>query len=72
MPSKGARRHTLMFSATFPQQVQQVAAEFLDDYLFLAVGTVGGACDDVEQSFIQVSSNTTYAYVDSERLKVKL
>lgn len=32
-----------------------MAADFLkSDYLFLAVGVVGGACTDVEQTFIQV------------------
>lgn len=33
-----------------------MAADFLKtDYLFLAVGIVGGACSDVEQSFVQVT-----------------
>jgi len=33
----------------------RLAAEFLKvDYLFLAVGVVGGACSDVEQTIIQV------------------
>lgn len=36
--------------------VSRLAADFLrTDYLFLAVGVVGGACTDVEQKFIQVS-----------------
>merc|ERR1712059_222334 len=52
MPSKG-KRQTLMFSATFPEQVQRTAREFLANYLFLVVGMVGGACTDVEQSFFQ-------------------
>ncbi|XP_056121550.1 probable ATP-dependent RNA helicase DDX4 [Rhinichthys klamathensis goyatoka] len=48
-------RQTLMFSATFPEEIQRLAAEFLKvDYLFLAVGVVGGACSDVEQTIIQV------------------
>lgn len=34
----------------------RLAADFLKtDYLFLAVGVVGGACSDVEQTFIQVT-----------------
>ena len=34
----------------------RMAADFLKtDYLFLAVGVVGGACSDVEQTFIQVT-----------------
>lgn len=33
-----------------------MAADFLrTDYLFLAVGIVGGACSDVEQTFIEVT-----------------
>ena len=44
-----------MFSATFPEAIQRLAGTFLHDYLFLAVGVVGGACSDVEQTFYQVS-----------------
>ncbi len=33
-----------------------MASDFLKtDYLFLAVGVVGGACSDVEQTFVQVT-----------------
>lgn len=54
MPSKDERQ-TLMFSATFPPSIQRLGADFLrNDYLFLSVGRVGGACDDVEQSVLQV------------------
>ena len=44
-------RQTLMFSATFPEDIQRLAGKFLHNYLFLAVGIVGGACSDVEQRF---------------------
>uniref|UniRef100_A0A3B4VHY7 RNA helicase n=1 Tax=Seriola dumerili TaxID=41447 RepID=A0A3B4VHY7_SERDU len=55
MPSK-ENRQTLMFSATYPEDIQRMAADFLKtDYLFLAVGVVGGACSDVEQKFIEVT-----------------
>ena len=43
-----------MFSATFSDQVQESAQEFLDtSYLFLTVGTVGvgmvgGICGDID------------------------
>jgi len=47
MPEKG-KRQTLMFSATFPDDIQTAAQDFLNDYLFLTVGLVGGACTDVE------------------------
>jgi len=45
------KRQTLMFSATFPEEIQRLAGEFLNNYLFLAVGIVGSACSDVEQHF---------------------
>merc|ERR1719184_420411 len=54
MPEKGVRQ-TLMFSATFPDDIQTAAQEFLNDYLFLTVGLVGGACTDVEQVFYEVA-----------------
>ncbi|XP_048707156.1 putative ATP-dependent RNA helicase DDX4 isoform X2 [Caretta caretta] len=55
MPSKD-RRQTLMFSATFPEEIQRLAGEFLKpEYLFVAVGQVGGACSDVQQTILQVS-----------------
>ncbi|KAM6985159.1 putative ATP-dependent RNA helicase DDX4 [Aplochiton taeniatus] len=55
MPSKEDRQ-TLMFSATYPEDIQRLAADFLKtDYLFLAVGVVGGACSDVEQVIVEVT-----------------
>lgn len=44
-----------MFSATFPEDIQHLAGRFLNNYLFVAVGIVGGASTDVEQIFHQVS-----------------
>uniref|UniRef100_A0A8D0CKQ8 RNA helicase n=1 Tax=Scleropages formosus TaxID=113540 RepID=A0A8D0CKQ8_SCLFO len=55
MPSK-EHRQTLMFSATYPEDIQKLAAEFLKvNYLFLTVGQVGGACSDVEQHVLMVT-----------------
>jgi len=53
MPPKNERQ-TLMFSATFPEEVQKLAREILDDYIFVTVGRVGGANFDIEQRVIQV------------------
>ena len=53
MPKKG-QRQTLMFSATFPEEIQRLAADFLNDYLFLTVGNVGGATSDIDQIIIEV------------------
>ena len=59
MPKKAPEgdRQTLMFSATFPDEVQESAQEFLNDYLFLTIGLVGGACSDVRQEFHEVARN---------------
>ncbi|NXM66016.1 DDX4 helicase, partial [Serilophus lunatus] len=55
MPQKD-NRQTVMFSATFPEEVQRLAAEFLkNDFLFVVVGRVGGACSDIQQNVLQVS-----------------
>jgi len=55
MPPKGSKQ-MLMFSATFKDPVQRLAREFLDDnYIFLAVGIVGGANTDVKQEILKVS-----------------
>lgn len=45
---------TLLFSATFPEDVQRIAATYLRDYIFFAVGIVGGASTDVAQEVIEV------------------
>lgn len=44
------------FSVIVCNLCARLAADFLKvDYLFLAVGVVGGACSDVEQHIIQVT-----------------
>merc|ERR1719247_3069053 len=45
-------RQTLMFSATFPQDVQKLARDFMRDYIWIAVGMVGGACDSITQELV--------------------
>jgi ATP-dependent RNA helicase DDX3X len=42
-------RRTFMFSATFPKEIQRLAADFLEDYIFVTVGRVGGAASDITQ-----------------------
>lgn len=53
MPGK-TERQTLMFSATFPEEIQKLAADYLNDYLFLSIGVVGGANTDVSQHIYEV------------------
>jgi superfamily II DNA/RNA helicase len=48
-------RFTSMFSATFPDEVQKLAKHFLrNNYIFLAVGTPGGANEDIAQTIEEV------------------
>ena len=55
MPSKGGNnnsgitRQTLMFSATFPLEIQKLAQDFLNDYIFVAVGRVGSTNTFIDQ-----------------------
>ena len=53
MPAKGERQ-TLMFSATFPEEIQRLASDFLNDHIFLTVGVVGGTTSDIQQNVVQV------------------
>lgn len=42
-------RQTLMFSATFPREIQFLAKDFLKDYIFLSVGRVGSTSENITQ-----------------------
>ena len=53
MPAVGMRQ-TMMFSATFPKEIQRLASDFLANYIFLAVGRVGSSTDLIEQHIEQV------------------
>uniref|UniRef100_A0A915JI16 RNA helicase n=1 Tax=Romanomermis culicivorax TaxID=13658 RepID=A0A915JI16_ROMCU len=59
-----SERQTLMFSATFPEEIQRLAQDFLrPQFAFIAVGIVGGANTDITQVFEQVDK-----YGKKERL----
>ncbi|KAF0973485.1 hypothetical protein FDP41_008189 [Naegleria fowleri] len=51
MPPAGDRI-TLMFSATFPKNIQILAKDFLHDYLYLTVGRVGSTHENILQKFV--------------------
>jgi ATP-dependent RNA helicase DDX3X len=53
MPPIG-HRQTLMFSATFPKEMQILARDFLDNYIFLAVGRVGSTSENITQKIVWV------------------
>jgi ATP-dependent RNA helicase DDX3X len=56
MPST-AERQTLMFSATFPRDIQMLAKDFLKDYVFLSVGRVGSTSENITQKIEYVEDN---------------
>lgn len=54
IPPKGERQ-TMLFSATFPNEVQRMAADYLKPgFVFITVGKVGEANTDITQEFHQV------------------
>ena len=53
MPPTGERQ-TLMFSATFPKEIQRLAQDFLQNYIFLAVGRVGSTSENITQKILWV------------------
>lgn len=57
MTSK-ANRQTFMFSATFPDQIQLLAAEFLrPSYTWIAVGRVGSTTDSITQVLVEATAD---------------
>ncbi|XP_030458423.1 DEAD-box ATP-dependent RNA helicase 37-like [Syzygium oleosum] len=61
MPPSGERQ-TMLFSATFPKEIQRLAADFLYNYIFLAVGRVGSSTDLIVQrvEFVHDSDKRSY------------
>lgn len=47
-----SRRQSMMFSATFSEEVQHMARDFLNDYVFITVGKVGSASDTITQMLV--------------------
>ena len=48
-------RQTFMFSATFPKQIQTLASDFLNNYIFLTVGRVGSTSANITQRMEHVA-----------------
>lgn len=59
MPRTGERQ-TLLFSATFPKEIQRLAADFMSNYIFLAVGRVGSSTDLIVQHIEYVSGKSIF------------
>lgn len=49
MPPAG-KRQTLLFSATFPENIQILARDFLENSIFLSVGRVGATTENITQT----------------------
>ncbi|XP_068558343.1 DEAD-box helicase 3 X-linked a isoform X6 [Cebidichthys violaceus] len=62
MPPKGVRQ-TMMFSATFPKEIQILARDFLEDYIFLAVGRVGSTSENITQKVVWVEENDKRSFL---------
>ncbi|RDX62632.1 DEAD-box ATP-dependent RNA helicase 52, partial [Mucuna pruriens] len=61
MPPPGVRQ-TMLFSATFPKEIQRLASDFLSSYIFLAVGRVGSSTDLIIQrvEYVQESDKRSH------------
>lgn len=62
MPPTGERQ-TLMFSATFPKEIQMLARDFLSNYIFLAVGRVGSTSENITQKIVWVEEHEKRSYL---------
>ena len=69
MPRSEDGRQTMMFSATFPKEIQMLARDFLRDYVFLAVGRVGSTTENITQKVFCV---LTIAVIISSHLGITL
>ncbi len=63
MPRTGVRQ-TLMFSATFPKEIQRLAGDFLSNYVFLTVGRVGSSTDLIVQHIEYVTDDKQNTLMD--------
>nr|CAH8830309.1 unnamed protein product [Trichobilharzia regenti] len=57
LPPAGERQ-TLMFSATFPNEIQALAKDFLHSYIFLTVGRVGSTSENITQTILWIEENS--------------
>ncbi|RNA31172.1 ATP-dependent RNA helicase bel isoform X1 [Brachionus plicatilis] len=62
MPRVG-QRQTMMFSATFPKEIQHLARDFLDNYIFLTVGRVGSTSLSITQKIEWVDGHNKHSFL---------
>ncbi|KAI7736610.1 hypothetical protein M8C21_033677 [Ambrosia artemisiifolia] len=58
-----SRRQTMLFSATFPTEIQRMASDFLKNYIFLSVGRVGSSTDLIVQKVVFVEDTEKREYL---------
>jgi len=56
MPPTGERQ-TFLFSATFPDEIQTLAREFLHNYVWIGVGRVGSTVENIKQQILCAQSD---------------
>jgi len=49
MLCKNEEKQVMMFSATFPADIQRMAMTFMRNHIYVAIGVVGGANSDIKQ-----------------------
>ncbi|OIR56775.1 MAG: ATP-dependent RNA helicase ded1 [Amphiamblys sp. WSBS2006] len=54
-PKEG--RQTMMYSATFPPEIRRLARDFLRKYVFITIGRIGSAPENIEQEILYVEEN---------------
>lgn len=58
-------RQVLMFSATFPDEIQKLAGEMMrPDYIFVAIGIIGSANPDITQEVVDLGSQSKLSKVE--------
>lgn len=62
MPQKSVRQ-TMLFSATFPPEIQRLASDFLSNYIFITVGRVGSSTDLIMQKVEFISDGEKRGYL---------
>ena len=62
MPVTGERQ-TMMFSATFPKEIQMLARDFLQNYIFLTVGRIGSTSVNITQRVEWVEENEKRSFL---------
>ncbi|CAH1443846.1 unnamed protein product [Lactuca virosa] len=57
-----AGRQTMLFSATFPREIQRLTSDFLSNYIFLTMGRVGSSTDLIVQrvEFVQETDKRSH------------